>query len=129
MVRHLCVCAGLCGNFNEVLFDDLKTPQGVVEGTAVSFANAWKALSNCPDRSERMDDPCSYSSDSGERLFTSKVSMVIVFGGTSCAGSALFWKEGQGAAANLHLKAHVRIQHVLLPLKNGLIHGVYFELS
>ncbi|KAG1928916.1 mucin-2 [Pimephales promelas] len=55
---------GLCGNFNEVLFDDLKTPQGVVEGTAVSFANAWKALSNCPDRSERMDDPCSYSSDS-----------------------------------------------------------------
>ncbi|XDV53261.1 hypothetical protein PO909_021816, partial [Leuciscus waleckii] len=55
---------GLCGNFNKVLSDDLKTPQGVVEGTAVSFVNAWKALSNCPDRSERMDDPCSYSSDS-----------------------------------------------------------------
>ncbi|XP_056307734.1 mucin-2-like [Danio aesculapii] len=55
---------GLCGNFNKVLADDLKTPQGVVEGTAVSFANAWKAQSNCPDRSERMDDPCSYSSDS-----------------------------------------------------------------
>ncbi|KAK9952095.1 hypothetical protein ABG768_017953 [Culter alburnus] len=55
---------GLCGNFNKVLCDDLKTPQGVVEGTAASFANAWKALSNCPDRSERMDDPCSYSSDS-----------------------------------------------------------------
>ncbi|XP_056095227.1 mucin-2-like [Rhinichthys klamathensis goyatoka] len=55
---------GLCGNFNKVLSDDLKTPQGVVEGTAVSFANAWKAQSNCPDRFERMDDPCSYSSDS-----------------------------------------------------------------
>ncbi len=63
------VCAGLCGNFNEVLSDDLKTPQGVVEGTAVSFANAWKAQSNCPDRTERLDDPCSYSSDSSERLF------------------------------------------------------------
>ncbi|XP_016099490.1 mucin-2-like [Sinocyclocheilus grahami] len=55
---------GLCGNFNKVLSDDLKTPQGVVEGTAVSFANAWKAQSNCPDRTERLDDPCSYSSDS-----------------------------------------------------------------
>ncbi|XP_016099472.1 mucin-2-like [Sinocyclocheilus grahami] len=42
----------------------VKTPQGVVEGTAVSFANAWKAQSNCPDRTERLDDPCSYSSDS-----------------------------------------------------------------
>ncbi|XP_016384066.1 mucin-2-like [Sinocyclocheilus rhinocerous] len=55
---------GLCGNFNKVLSDDLETPQGVVEGTAVSFANAWKAQSNCPDRTERLDDPCSYSSDS-----------------------------------------------------------------
>ncbi|KAF4094915.1 hypothetical protein G5714_023993 [Onychostoma macrolepis] len=55
---------GLCGNFNEMLADDLKTPQGVVEGTAVSFANAWKAQANCPDRTERLDDPCSYSSDS-----------------------------------------------------------------
>ncbi|XP_043084734.1 mucin-2-like [Puntigrus tetrazona] len=55
---------GICGNFNKVLSDDLKTPQGVVEGTPVSFANAWKAQSNCPDRTERLDDPCSYSSDS-----------------------------------------------------------------
>ncbi|KTF85508.1 hypothetical protein cypCar_00046261, partial [Cyprinus carpio] len=55
---------GICGNFNKVLSDDLETPQGVVEGTAVSFANAWKAQSNCPDRTERLDDPCSYSSDS-----------------------------------------------------------------
>ncbi|XP_073687673.1 mucin-2-like [Garra rufa] len=56
--------SGLCGNFNKVVSDDLKTPQGVVEGTAVTFANAWKAQSNCLDHTERMDDPCSYSSDS-----------------------------------------------------------------
>ncbi|XP_056596650.1 mucin-2-like [Triplophysa dalaica] len=55
---------GLCGNFNKVLSDDLKTPQGMVEGTAISFANTWKAQSNCPDRTKRMDDPCSYSTDS-----------------------------------------------------------------
>ncbi|XP_059391922.1 mucin-2-like [Carassius carassius] len=55
---------GICGNFNKVLSDDLETPQGVVEGTAVSFTNAWKTQSNCPDRTERLDDPCSYSSDS-----------------------------------------------------------------
>ncbi|RXN23825.1 mucin-2-like protein [Labeo rohita] len=55
---------GICGNFNKVLLDELMTPQGVVEGTPVSFANSWKAQSNCPDRTERMDDPCSYSSDS-----------------------------------------------------------------
>ncbi|XP_067236751.1 uncharacterized protein [Chanodichthys erythropterus] len=54
---------GLCGNFNKVLSDDLKTPQGLVEGTADSFANAWKAQSNCPDHEERLEDPCSYSRD------------------------------------------------------------------
>ncbi|XP_048013923.1 mucin-2-like [Megalobrama amblycephala] len=54
---------GLCGNFNKVLSDDLKTPQGLVEGTADSFANAWKAQSNCPDHEERIEDPCSYSSE------------------------------------------------------------------
>ncbi|TRY87240.1 hypothetical protein DNTS_031749 [Danionella cerebrum] len=55
---------GLCGNFNKVLADDLLTSQGVVEGTAISFANSWKAQYNCPDRTERMDDPCSYNIDS-----------------------------------------------------------------
>uniref|UniRef100_A0A3B4DJ14 VWFD domain-containing protein n=1 Tax=Pygocentrus nattereri TaxID=42514 RepID=A0A3B4DJ14_PYGNA len=55
---------GLCGNFNMVLSDELKTPQGLVEGTAASFASSWKAQYNCPDRSERLDDPCSYSIDS-----------------------------------------------------------------
>ncbi|XP_049330378.1 mucin-2-like isoform X2 [Astyanax mexicanus] len=55
---------GLCGNFNMVLSDELKTPQGLVEGTASSFANSWKAQSNCRDRSESLDDPCSYNIDS-----------------------------------------------------------------
>nr|XP_055048925.1 mucin-2-like [Misgurnus anguillicaudatus] len=55
---------GLCGNFNKVLSDDLKTPQGMVEGTAISFANTWKVGLNCPDRKERIDDPCSYSTSS-----------------------------------------------------------------
>ncbi|XP_035379605.1 mucin-2 [Electrophorus electricus] len=55
---------GLCGNFNMVLSDDLKTPQGLVEGTAASFGNSWKAHPNCPDSSDRLDDPCSYSVDS-----------------------------------------------------------------
>uniref|UniRef100_A0A8B9JY28 VWFD domain-containing protein n=1 Tax=Astyanax mexicanus TaxID=7994 RepID=A0A8B9JY28_ASTMX len=54
---------GLCGNFNMVLSDELKTPQGLVEGTASSFANSWKAQSNCRDRSESLDDPCSYNID------------------------------------------------------------------
>ncbi|KAJ8252213.1 hypothetical protein COCON_G00215250 [Conger conger] len=52
---------GLCGNFNMVLHDDLKTLQGLVEGTAASFANSWKAQASCPNRMERLDDPCSLS--------------------------------------------------------------------
>ncbi|GAA6221448.1 mucin-2-like isoform X1 [Lates japonicus] len=52
---------GLCGNFNMVLSDDMKTPQGIVEGTAVTFGNSWKANLMCRDREERLDDPCSLS--------------------------------------------------------------------
>nr|XP_023651520.1 mucin-2-like isoform X2 [Paramormyrops kingsleyae] len=52
---------GLCGNFNMVLSDDLMTPQGLVEGTASSFASSWKTQGSCPDRADRLDDPCSYS--------------------------------------------------------------------
>lgn len=62
--------AGLCGNFNLVLSDELTSPQGVVEGTAISFGNSWKAQSNCPDIKKTLDDPCSYSVDSGEKNFT-----------------------------------------------------------
>uniref|UniRef100_A0A665UKP3 Mucin 2, oligomeric mucus/gel-forming n=1 Tax=Echeneis naucrates TaxID=173247 RepID=A0A665UKP3_ECHNA len=46
---------GLCGNYNKVMYDEMKTPQGIVEGTAVLFANSWKrctyASCNC-DKSE-----------------------------------------------------------------------------
>uniref|UniRef100_A0A8D3DUY0 VWFD domain-containing protein n=1 Tax=Scophthalmus maximus TaxID=52904 RepID=A0A8D3DUY0_SCOMX len=52
---------GLCGNYNMVLSDDMKTPQGIVEGTAVPFSNSWKANLMCRDRAERLDDPCSLS--------------------------------------------------------------------
>ncbi|KAM7003500.1 LOW QUALITY PROTEIN: mucin-5B-like [Tautogolabrus adspersus] len=52
---------GLCGNYNMVLSDDMKTPQGIVEGTAATFINSWKANLMCRDREERLDDPCSLS--------------------------------------------------------------------
>ncbi|XP_015259097.1 PREDICTED: mucin-2-like [Cyprinodon variegatus] len=52
---------GLCGNFNMILSDEMKTPQGIVEGTAASFSNSWKANLMCSDRQERLDDPCSLS--------------------------------------------------------------------
>ncbi|XP_032380519.1 mucin-2 [Etheostoma spectabile] len=52
---------GLCGNYNMVLSDDMKTPQGMVEGTAATFSNSWKANLMCPDREERLEDPCSLS--------------------------------------------------------------------
>ncbi len=50
-----------------VLSDDMKTPQGIVEGTAATFSNSWKANSNCPDREERLDDPCSLSVENGKK--------------------------------------------------------------
>uniref|UniRef100_UPI001A98A29A mucin-2 n=1 Tax=Gasterosteus aculeatus aculeatus TaxID=481459 RepID=UPI001A98A29A len=52
---------GLCGNYNMVLSDDMKTPQGMVEGTALMFSNSWKANLMCKDREERLEDPCSLS--------------------------------------------------------------------
>ncbi|XP_061678053.1 mucin-2 [Syngnathoides biaculeatus] len=52
---------GLCGNYNLALSDDLKTPQGIVEGTATTFSNTWKSNLMCRDTRERLDDPCSLS--------------------------------------------------------------------
>ncbi|XP_035520751.1 mucin-2-like [Morone saxatilis] len=52
---------GLCGNYNMILSDDMKTPQGIVEGTSATFCNSWKANLMCRDREERLDDPCSLS--------------------------------------------------------------------
>ncbi|XP_056138439.1 mucin-2 [Lampris incognitus] len=52
---------GLCGNYNRVQSDDMKTPQEIVEGTPSSFGNSWKSNPSCQDREERLDDPCSLS--------------------------------------------------------------------
>ncbi|XP_041853996.1 mucin-2-like [Melanotaenia boesemani] len=54
---------GLCGDFNDVQNDDLRTTSGLTEGTAVTFANTWKAKPNCPDVKPTTDDPCSLSID------------------------------------------------------------------
>uniref|UniRef100_A0A4W3HI61 VWFD domain-containing protein n=1 Tax=Callorhinchus milii TaxID=7868 RepID=A0A4W3HI61_CALMI len=52
---------GLCGNYNDVLYDDYKTANGLIEGTAVAFANTWKAQTKCPDKSDLLEDPCTTS--------------------------------------------------------------------
>ncbi|XP_078453023.1 mucin-2-like [Lampetra planeri] len=49
---------GLCGNFNGVATDDFMSSQGLVEGTAVVFANSWKASSDCEDIDTMVQDPC-----------------------------------------------------------------------
>ncbi|CAN0392804.1 unnamed protein product [Lampetra planeri] len=49
---------GLCGNFNEVTGDDF-THSGIVDATAATFCNVWKAQATCPDREEVTMDPCS----------------------------------------------------------------------
>ncbi|XP_041853997.1 mucin-5AC-like [Melanotaenia boesemani] len=54
---------GLCGDFNDVQNDDLRTTSGLTEGTAVTFANTWKAKPNCPDVKPTTDDPCFLSID------------------------------------------------------------------
>uniref|UniRef100_A0A8C6Q4W7 VWFD domain-containing protein n=1 Tax=Nothobranchius furzeri TaxID=105023 RepID=A0A8C6Q4W7_NOTFU len=58
---------GLCGNFNMVLSDDMKTPQGIIEGTAATFCNSWKSNQMCSDSEERLDDPCSLIVSYSER--------------------------------------------------------------
>ncbi|MBN3315828.1 MUC5A protein, partial [Atractosteus spatula] len=52
---------GLCGNFNDVQGDDFKINSGIVEGTAVAFANTWKTTANCPDVTTSYENPCSLS--------------------------------------------------------------------
>uniref|UniRef100_A0A3P8PJL6 VWFD domain-containing protein n=1 Tax=Astatotilapia calliptera TaxID=8154 RepID=A0A3P8PJL6_ASTCA len=52
---------GLCGNYNMMLYDDMKTPQGMVEGKEVTFGNSWKTDYTCKNAEGRLDDPCSLS--------------------------------------------------------------------
>uniref|UniRef100_A0A3P8Z3U3 Mucin 5.1, oligomeric mucus/gel-forming n=1 Tax=Esox lucius TaxID=8010 RepID=A0A3P8Z3U3_ESOLU len=52
---------GLCGDFNSVQADDFRTINGLVEGTAVTFANTWKTQASCPDVTQSFENPCSLS--------------------------------------------------------------------
>lgn len=49
-----------------VLSDDMKTPQGIVEGTPTTFCNSWKTNLLCQNKIERLDDPCSLSVENGK---------------------------------------------------------------
>lgn len=57
---------GLCGDFNDVEADDFRTSNGIVEGTAVTFANTWKVKVTCPDVKTVLEDPCALSIDKGK---------------------------------------------------------------
>ncbi|CAN0428794.1 unnamed protein product [Lampetra planeri] len=52
---------GLCGDYNGIQCDDFKTSNGLIEGTAISFANSWKAQNTCPPPTESTEEPCMLS--------------------------------------------------------------------
>ncbi|XP_061420431.1 mucin-2-like [Lethenteron reissneri] len=52
---------GLCGDYNGIQCDDFKTSNGLIEGTAISFANSWKAQNTCPSPTESTEEPCMLS--------------------------------------------------------------------
>ncbi|MEE6498610.1 hypothetical protein FKM82_003180 [Ascaphus truei] len=52
---------GLCGNFNGIQADDLRTISGVVEESASAFSNSWKVQASCSDVAENYDNPCAKS--------------------------------------------------------------------
>ncbi|XP_061531997.1 mucin-2-like isoform X1 [Phycodurus eques] len=54
---------GLCGDFNDVEYNDFRTSSGMIEGTAAAFANSWKTQGGCPDVHNSLDDPCLLSVD------------------------------------------------------------------
>ncbi|XP_050929287.1 mucin-5B [Lates calcarifer] len=53
--------SGLCGDFNDVEADDFRTTNGLIEGTAGTFANTWKTKPSCPDVTPKLGDPCTLS--------------------------------------------------------------------
>ncbi|KAM4618061.1 mucin-2-like [Discoglossus pictus] len=57
---------GLCGNFNDKQSDDFQTINGVIEGTAASFANTWKTQGDCPNVKNVYEDPCTLSVENAE---------------------------------------------------------------
>ncbi|XP_056138441.1 mucin-2 [Lampris incognitus] len=52
---------GLCGNYNDMEADDFRTINGLIDGTAVTFANTWKTKSSCLDKTNVFGNPCSLS--------------------------------------------------------------------
>ncbi|XP_015669839.1 mucin-2 isoform X2 [Protobothrops mucrosquamatus] len=52
---------GLCGNFNHNQRDDFKTLNGLIEGTAIAFANTWKTQAACDNIKQHFNDPCTQS--------------------------------------------------------------------
>ncbi|XP_061772628.1 mucin-2 [Nerophis ophidion] len=62
-VSHKGKLHGLCGDFNNVEVDDFKTICGMIEGTAATFANSWRAKGGCSDVSKSLSDPCLLSVD------------------------------------------------------------------
>nr|XP_033490158.1 mucin-5AC-like [Epinephelus lanceolatus] len=54
---------GLCGDFNDVEADDFRTTNGLIEGTAGTFVNTWKARGSCRDVTNALGDPCTLSID------------------------------------------------------------------
>ncbi|XP_032804873.2 mucin-5B-like [Petromyzon marinus] len=57
---HTATC-GLCGDYNGIQSDDFKTSNGLIEGTAIYFANSWKAQNTCPPPTESTEEPCMLS--------------------------------------------------------------------
>ncbi|XP_061577699.1 mucin-5AC-like [Cololabis saira] len=55
--------SGLCGDFNDVEADDFRTTNGLIEGTAVTFANTWKTKVTCPNVKCVLGDPCTLNID------------------------------------------------------------------
>uniref|UniRef100_A0A8C5ML18 Mucin-5AC n=1 Tax=Leptobrachium leishanense TaxID=445787 RepID=A0A8C5ML18_9ANUR len=58
--------SGLCGNFNNILTDDFKANNDIIEGTAAAFANTWKVQSSCPNVKNMYEDPCSLNAEKGK---------------------------------------------------------------
>ncbi|XP_026524030.1 mucin-5AC-like [Notechis scutatus] len=54
---------GLCGNFNHNQRDDFKTLNGLIEGTAIAFANTWKTEAACDNIKQHFNDPCTVSTE------------------------------------------------------------------
>ncbi|TNN35254.1 Mucin-5AC [Liparis tanakae] len=67
--------SGLCGNFNNKISDDFRVNSGLVEGTALAFANTWKTRASCPDITAQFGHPCqqSISKDNYAKFWCSKV--------------------------------------------------------